>query len=183
MIVNNSKYKWIEKGYELFGMEGPDGIQIERLARIVDMNKSGIYHYFGDRETYIEDLLEYHKGKVDSYCSEILMLTDFYPGYVELMLRNKNVVMFHVQLSKNRHRKMFQEVFIKTNQRLDPKLIPLFSKFFGIKHNDQLTLKLYEMLRDIFISRVTHKNLNEDFILDLAFEFKDVLIKLNRLVS
>ena len=43
---------WTEEGYRLFAKEGLDGIQVERLARILSLNKSGFYHYFGDLEGF-----------------------------------------------------------------------------------------------------------------------------------
>jgi AcrR family transcriptional regulator len=43
---------WTEVGYALFAEEGLDGIQVERLARILKLNKSGFYHYFRDLDGY-----------------------------------------------------------------------------------------------------------------------------------
>ena len=45
MTKSNTSQKWIEAGYERFAHEGPHGIQVERLARIIGVNKSGFYHY------------------------------------------------------------------------------------------------------------------------------------------
>ena len=52
--------RWIEAGYEIFAHEGPEGVQIEKLARKVGLNKSGFYHYFSDRDVFFTRLLEYH---------------------------------------------------------------------------------------------------------------------------
>jgi len=60
MPNNNSELTWIESGYNQFASEGLEGIQVERLARITGLNKSGFYHYFGDRETYLEKLMAHH---------------------------------------------------------------------------------------------------------------------------
>jgi hypothetical protein len=37
---------WLDVGYKIFAHEGPEGIQVERLARILGVNKSGFYHFF-----------------------------------------------------------------------------------------------------------------------------------------
>ena len=50
--MNNSQ-RWMNEGYDLFAREGPEGIQVERLARVLGLNKSGFYHHFGDRNTYL----------------------------------------------------------------------------------------------------------------------------------
>ena len=55
---------WTEVGYNLFAEEGIEGIQVERLARILQLNKSGFYHYFGDIDGYCEELINLHKKKL-----------------------------------------------------------------------------------------------------------------------
>ena len=55
---------WTEAGYKLFAEEGLEGIQVERLARILQLNKSGFYHYFGDLDGYCEELIKLQKEKL-----------------------------------------------------------------------------------------------------------------------
>lgn len=45
-MKNNSEHTWIEAGYEQFAAEGLEGIQVERLARITGLNKSGYLPLF-----------------------------------------------------------------------------------------------------------------------------------------
>jgi AcrR family transcriptional regulator len=52
---------WTEEGYNIFAKEGLDAIQVERLARILHLNKSGFYHYFGDLEGYCVELIKMHE--------------------------------------------------------------------------------------------------------------------------
>jgi hypothetical protein len=51
---------WIEKGYKIFAYEGPMGLKIERLAKIVGKNKSCFYHLFADLQVFTSVLLDYH---------------------------------------------------------------------------------------------------------------------------
>ncbi|MEM7514864.1 MAG: TetR/AcrR family transcriptional regulator, partial [Bacteroidota bacterium] len=51
---------WLKAGYDIFSQEGPGGLKVERLARIVGKSKSSFYHHFADLEIYTSFLLEYH---------------------------------------------------------------------------------------------------------------------------
>ena len=61
MEKHKNSAAWTEVGYDLFAHEGLDGIQVERLARILQLNKSGFYHYFGDLEGFCMELFALHK--------------------------------------------------------------------------------------------------------------------------
>jgi AcrR family transcriptional regulator len=65
MKKTNFRDSWLSSGYELFAQEGPDGIQVERLARILNLNKSDFYHYFGEIENFLLELmiLQHSNGK------------------------------------------------------------------------------------------------------------------------
>ena len=58
--MNKNKWIWIQEGYFVFGRKGPNGINIELLAKKLKKSKSSFYHYFGDLETFQEALLDYH---------------------------------------------------------------------------------------------------------------------------
>ena len=62
---------WATAGYELFANEGLEGIQVERLARILQLNKSGFYHYFADLEGFCQELIQLHRRKIDLLLSEV----------------------------------------------------------------------------------------------------------------
>ena len=63
---------WTEEGYCLFAKEGLHGIQVERLARILGLNKSEFYHYFGDIEGFCYALVLLHKKRFPSFCRKLL---------------------------------------------------------------------------------------------------------------
>ena len=39
---------WITLGYNIFALEGINGLKIERLAKMAGKNKSSFYHFFVD---------------------------------------------------------------------------------------------------------------------------------------
>lgn len=178
MAGDNSKKKWLEVGHELFALDGPDGIQVERLARVVGLNKSGFYHYFGSRDIYFEELLSSYNKIIDEYISEILSLKSF-EEYLALMIKYRTTVLFHVQLSRNTDKKIYREIFEKNNQRIEKLVIPLWSAYIQLAQPN-LAHKYFELVRDMFYSRVNQKNLNIEFLQQLGTEAQTFLKQLQK---
>ena len=59
------------------------------MARILNANKSGFYHYFGDKEIYFSYIAEYHDQMGRNFAKEVEALKTFEPGYIELLLKYK----------------------------------------------------------------------------------------------
>ena len=98
---------WTEEGYRLFAKEGLYGIQVERLARILSLNKSGFYHYFGDIEGFCSALVELHKKKVGEFLQEVAVTKKLDPDYLHLLLKYREMVTFQVQLDPKPRQQFF----------------------------------------------------------------------------
>lgn len=116
MIANGSSLKWVETGYVLFAESGPEGIQVEKMARILKANKSGFYHYFGDKEIYFSDLAEYHDQMGKNFAKEVEKLNSFEPGYIDLLLKYKIQLFAQMQMKKHKEIVAFREAFIKVKK-------------------------------------------------------------------
>jgi len=79
--------KWVEAGYGFFALEGPEGINIEKIARKIGLNKSGFYHHFGDREVFIQKILEYHLQRNEQFYAELLHASQFDPDVLNLIIK------------------------------------------------------------------------------------------------
>ena len=82
---------WIKAGYKLLGKEGVDGVKVERLARILQLNKSSFYHYFGNMKTYLRSLLEYHVEMAKGIAPEIAGCENLDPDLLLLMIKHKGL--------------------------------------------------------------------------------------------
>jgi len=173
----SARERWINIGYELFSEDGPEGIQIERLARILELNKSGFYHYFGTLDEFIIILMEHHLKTVKWFCNEISKLSNITPDYINLLMENKMMVMFHVQLSRNGQKKLFNQTFENGNQLIDRQIAPLWSEYLGLESDRGFSIQTYRHIRDIFNSRVNYKNFTHEFIIEVAEEFRSMLKK------
>jgi AcrR family transcriptional regulator len=161
---------WTEKGYSLFAEEGLDGIQVERLARILQHNKSGFYHYFGDMEVYCAELLRLHEQKCDSYLNEISHIKTIDPEYFQIVVAYKVSALFQMQLYRCKNNPAFYNAAEMIDQREDVILRGLWSDYLGFGDNPDLAMRYFALVRDMFYSRVSLQNLTYEFQRKLATE-------------
>lgn len=174
MTKLNTRQKWISSGYSIFANDGPECLQVERLAKILGLNKSGFYHYFGDHEFFIELLLNQHQSNAIEVAAAFTNANKFDPDFFSILLMHKQAILFHMQLVRNRHIGRYFDFYRSVNALVDPKIIRLFSEFVGLQNNVELVAAYYEQSRDMFYSRITEKNLNEPFLRSLVGEVKQV---------
>jgi AcrR family transcriptional regulator len=166
---------WTEAGYRIFAEEGLDGIQVERLARILQLNKSGFYHYFGDLEIFFEELLKLHVTKADLYFSEIRNVKSIDPEYLCLLIKHKISNMFHLQLIRSPHNSSFYNTAKKIDEREDILLRDLWSDYLDLNERPDLAIRYFDVVRDMFYARVSFQNFNYAFLHNLVTEAKTVM--------
>lgn len=175
-----NRNRWIEAGFELFAREGHEGIQVERLSRILKLNKSGYYHYFVSPERYQGVLMRHMHKQADLMVTDIRICTEFDPGFLRLMVKHKFTILATMQLVRNRNVALFTETYREVTQKIDSALLPLWAEYIGLKHNLPLALRYFEMIRDMFFSRITENTLHYDFLHTVAMEAKTLVLDLNR---
>lgn len=168
-------YKWLETGYQLFGQEGPEGLQVERMARMLGLNKSGFYHYFGDLDTFIDDLLQMHRTNVKELTEKFRQGRSFDPDFYNVLLSNKPTVLCHMQLVRFRHEKRYPTVYQELNALIDPQIVRLFAPHVGLDDQPALAARFFDQSRDMFYSRITEENLNEAFLRNLVDEVRGLI--------
>jgi AcrR family transcriptional regulator len=174
VIINQAYEKWIHAGYQLFALEGLDGILVERMARILNLNKSGFYYYFGDRDIYFEQLLKFHLKQCEEVALEMRMMARFDPDFFTSIMKQKLFVMVQMQLLRFRHHDGCHACYAQVNQLLDKEILPEWSAFIGLQYEPSLATKFFRLTRDLLYSRITPGNINYDFIRDLIYEVKEV---------
>jgi AcrR family transcriptional regulator len=175
-----NRNQWIESGFELFAQEGHEGIQVERLARILDRNKSGFYHYFGTLDNYIRALMRHLHKQSDIVVAETKAAQDFDPGFLNVMVKNKVAIMATMQLIRNRNVPLFADTFKEVTHKIDRALLPLWAIHIGVNHDPNLALRYFEMIRDMFFARITFDTLHYDYLHNMASEAKTIILELNQ---
>lgn len=174
MGMNNSR-AWITGGYNLFALEGYVGVQVERLARTLTFNKSGFYHYFGDRATYFEHLMLYHHDRVALMVNDIEDIRSFDPEYLHVMIRHQTAVMFNKQLLRSCHVELFENTFQQVNETIDRAIMPVWSEFVEMSDQPELAGRYYQLIRDVVYARVNFDNFNPEFLRSIVSEAKAVM--------
>lgn len=169
---------WLQVGYQLFGEDGPEGLQVERLARILQLNKSSFYHFFVNKEIFIEELLQMHKRIADKMIEDTYKLDSFDPGYIHLMMEYKDAILFHRQLIRNSQISDFKMTFDNINLKMDQAILPLWK--YEINLSKESAFTLFEIVRDTFYSRMNPKNLSPDTIRSVVNESKQFLSQMKK---
>lgn len=175
MKSSESTQRWIEAGYELFASDGPDGVQVEKLARKLDLNKSGFYHHFGDRDVFFSMLMEHHYLVNGHFYNEILSLKRFDPDYINLLIKYKTAICVQAHLKKNVSNTVYKEEYLRNKLRNDKAVVPLWAAYLNIPDNQVLAQELWEIIRDVFFMRFNRNNLSYELIHTLVYEFAQVV--------
>lgn len=165
---------WIKVGYELFAKEGPDGVQIERMARILDLNKSGFYHYFGNHDTFFDRLMDYHRQQVDKLEEKVKNINHLELEGIQMLEEAALPILVQKQLQHAKHLPVFALTFIEVNRKIDAAFLPLWARFIEIPGNPSLALRYLEFVRDIIYARLTPASLNVEFILEVCMEAREI---------
>ena len=162
----DKQQKWLEAGYELFGMYGPNDFKVEKLASLVGQNKSGFYHYFLDRESFFVELLKYHEQNSIQFVYEITDLDQFLPGFIDIIIRYQAGVLVQLQLRRNQQIAYFKNCYLSVKKRSDAAHLTLWSNYLEID-DPGLALDLYDIATDSIIARMKSNQLNFDFLLGI----------------
>jgi len=176
-IRNRNQDIWIEAGYKLYAEEGLAGIQIERLARMLQLNKSSFYHYFGDLDGFYNELINLHKKIADDFLREVAEIKTLDPDYFHLVVRYKVAVMFQMQTVRDKNNKAFCEIAEQLDKRKDV-ILKLWSEYLGLQVTPQLAMRYFDIVRDVFYTRITFEEFDYDYLKKLVTEAKEVMQQL-----
>ncbi len=169
---------WIENGYTLFAQDGLDGIQVERLAKVVNLNKSGFYHYFGDREFFLEELMKHHMQMGRTITQELIRMEQIDPDFFHILLKYTEPIMAHMQLVRYRQNSLLNKNFAQVNELTDTAILPKWAEFIGMSDHPELAHKYFEQARDMFYSRITPDKMNMEFLKSLFYEVRALIQQL-----
>jgi len=174
-MSKNSKQKWIDAGYELFAKEGAEGIQTERLARILDLNKSGFYHYFQNPDNFLKELLKYHLDIASHMAFEISLCRTLDPDYFQVVLKYKVCVLFQGQLLRKESIKAYKKVRMDVSEILDKEFLPLGSEFINLTHDPETARQFFDIVKNSFFLKANFYNLDYELIHSSLFEAKQLM--------
>jgi len=153
--------RWITKGYDLFAEDGLEALNVERLSRVVGLNKSGFYHHFGDRDGLLIRILEFHYEQALLMAEDVKTVVQIEQDFLNILIKWKTFILTQQQLYKNRSHKVCFASMNQVSSVVDPCIIPHWARFIGLPDNPVLAFHYYEIVRDMFFARITPESFNE----------------------
>lgn len=176
--ISSGAVPWLQTGYSLFAADGPDGIQVERLARVMVRNKSGFYHFFGERDTYFDYLAKYHIEQLNDFITDLKSVDSFDPGFLAAIADHPTNMLFNVQLVRNRHLSFCADLLAEVHRQMDPYVLPIWTSFFELEKNPVAAKQFYDIMCDIYSVRMNTRNFNVDVIRKIAIESRSTIREL-----
>lgn len=168
---------WIKTGYQLLGTEGIEGIKIERLAKILNLNKSGFYYYFGTLDSFVKKLIEYHVDMAKTVAGEIAICNNIDPDLLLLVIKHKIFFLVESQLLvKNRHGILNLD---EAGKVINGGLLLVGSKITGVSNDPRVSPALLSMIRHLLYARIDERNLTYEFLHQLSVEAEEVFAQIN----
>ena len=66
-----TKEDWIKLGYKTFADQGVSGIVVEKMAKVLKVNKSSFYWYFKTKKEFIRQLIMFWKTQETDQISNL----------------------------------------------------------------------------------------------------------------
>lgn len=179
-ISNRSKQIWIEKGYEHFALFGPENLSINKISKEIDSSRASFYHYFGDIEVFIEELLDMHWQMAQDFNNlGVESCKRFFPDLYKLVEKYPIPLQFTRQLFFNRHIPAFNYMFNKMYvSHFNSFILTLFSEQFGLCQSKEIIYDLWVIVGESWYSRLDTDNLSAVNMQQLAEEIMSSVQKL-----
>ncbi len=168
------KEKWIQVGYENFAFHGPGGLKVERLAKELQRNKSGFYHYFSDVELFTQVLLEYHLVQAEMIAEKEAQC-DTQDELIDILVAHKVDLLFNRQLRFHRENPQFESCFEAVSAIANPAVMGIWSKMLDLRDQSYLASLVFQLGIENFYLRITPESLNHAWLTSYFAEFKNLV--------
>jgi len=166
------KEKWLDEGYRQFAECGPDKLSINRVSKSVGASRASFYHFFGDIDIFIDELLAKHwqiglqfdeQGKEQCHT--------LFPDLYDLLGKHTTPLQFSLQLFHHRNQPRFNYVFVKTYAASAHSFVlKLFADQLGLNPNDPAVYDLWLTMGEAWYSRLDPDDLSAETLQNHARE-------------
>ncbi|NPD44247.1 MULTISPECIES: TetR/AcrR family transcriptional regulator [unclassified Lentimicrobium] len=175
---DNTKKLWIEKGYEHFALFGPENLSINKISKEIESSRACFYHYFGDIDIFMEELLNLHIQITQEFdligkreCKKLL------PDLYLLLEKHPIPLKFCRQLFINRSNSLYNTSFNKAyRDSSNTFALQLFTQQYGLKNNAE-TFNLWATVGDSWYSRLDINDLSAKKMQEIAEEVLNSVFK------
>jgi len=164
MEKSPTEQRWIETGYTLWAYQGPHAIQVERMAQEIGISKTSFYHYFQDKENFIEQILAHHLHRAEEIRREEMRIRCIDPELIELLLRCKTDLLFNRQLRIAKEHARYAEIVAATDARIGYEFVRIWQETLRLPLKEHALLALFELALENFYLQINPSNLNYDWL-------------------
>ena len=179
-LFMKTRQLWIEKGYEHFGLYGPEMLSIKKIAKELSIARTSFNYHFKGKDEFIDDLLSHHRELHSQFVEAGKMHCKKYvPDLHQLLLAFPDGLRFHKQLFNHSHISKYQEVFNKVREITAKEfLIRLFIAYYKLPLNYEDAAQLHESLEHTWYSRLDINDLSLEKLVDSTEEIMKALLVL-----
>lgn len=177
-VAEKTRQLWVEKGYEHFALYGPEHLSINKISKEIESSRACFYHYFGDIDVFIDELLHLHEEISQEFnligkreCKTLL------PDLYNLLANYPIPLKFCRQLFINRSNLLYNTAFIKAYKDSSITFaLKLFSQQYELKNNEE-TFNLWATVGDSWYSRLDINDLSAKKMQEIAEEVLNSVFK------
>jgi len=171
---------WIEKGYEHFGLYGPERLSIKLIAQEHDIARTSFNYYFSNKEEFCDELIEKHYDLIHQFCDGgKLHCKKYLPDLYMLILAFPIGLKFQKQLFNHRQNDKYNEVFVKCNEMVEEKFaLRLFMDYYKLPLSVKEAALLHASLTDTWYSRLDINDLTLEKLTNAAEEIMQTILAL-----
>ena len=171
---------WIEKGYEHFGLYGPEKLSIKLIAQEHSIARTSFNYYFSNKEEFCNELIDKHYDLINQFCDAgKLHCKKYLPDLYVLILAFPTGLKFMKQLFNHRENVEFNEVFVKCNKMVEHQFaLQLFINYFKLPLSAKEAAPLHKLLTDTWYSRMDINDLTLEKLTDTTEEIMQSILTL-----
>jgi AcrR family transcriptional regulator len=160
-MLTDTTRPWIDTGYGIFANEGPAGLRIEYIARVIGKSKSSFYHHFADVEIFTDLLLEQHLQRAADIAQSMRQCEHLEPDMLDLLVSVKEDILFQRQLRIHRQVPAFGRCITQAHGPIEEALLGLWTQALGLEGRPQLARAMLKLVVDNFYLRITADSLDQ----------------------
>lgn len=158
---------------------GFNRISIESIARSMSKSKSSFYHYFGDLELFIEDLLDHHEERSVLFAREISTCEHIRPDMVNIFVDYKTDLFFHKQLRINRANPTYKQCFEKVFHKYEVAILDNWAIFLGLEKQKAFAQAFLHLIAENFLLKITLDSYSHEWLDNYLEEIAVMLRQMN----
>ncbi|MCU0440849.1 MAG: TetR/AcrR family transcriptional regulator [Bacteroidia bacterium] len=160
----NKKTIWITTGYELFALQGPNNLKVEAIAKKTGKSKSSFYHYFGDLELFIEELLDYHIQQSHVIAKKEQAAKCIDPELINILIEHRADLLFSRQLRINQQVKPFFDTLQQSNLIVGNAFVSIWVKELELTLSKEQIAGIFSLALENFYLQINEQNLNKTWL-------------------